>query len=68
MQQHEIEIQKIRSKMITADQAADMLMVSRHTLWRWGKEDVLKPIKVGGKVLYRFEDVKNFITGEGHDI
>lgn len=68
MQQHEIEIQKIRSKMITADQAADMLMVSRHTLWRWGKDGVLKPVKVGGKVLYRFEDVKNFITGEGYDI
>jgi excisionase family DNA binding protein len=63
MKQIEIEIEKIRNEMITADKAAEVLMVTRNTLYRWEKKGTLIPVKVGGKVLYRFEDVKNFITG-----
>ncbi|BBD45321.1 Hypothetical protein PEIBARAKI_5314 [Petrimonas sp. IBARAKI] len=63
MKSIEVEIEKIRKEMITADKAAEILMVSRNCLYRWAKKGVLTPIKVGGKVLYRFEDVKNFITG-----
>lgn len=64
MRQIETEIAKIRSEMITADKAAEILMVTRNTLYRWQKKGILLPVKVGGKVLYRFDDVKNFITGE----
>lgn len=64
MRQIETEIAKIRSEMITADKAAEILMVTRNTLYRWQKKGILLPVKVGGKVLYKFDDVKNFITGE----
>lgn len=63
MKQIEAEIEKIHSEMITADKAAEILFVTRNTLYRWHKKGILIPVKVGGKVLYRFEDVRNFLTG-----
>lgn len=36
----------------TADEAAAQLNVSGVTLWRWGKEGYLMPVKAGRKVYY----------------
>lgn len=60
----EAEIEKIRSEMIPANKAAEILMVTRNTLYRWEKNGMLMPVKVGGRVLYKLEDVRNFISGE----
>ena len=43
---------------ITPTQAADMLRVNRSTLWRWDRENYLKPAKVGAKRFYWLSDVK----------
>ena len=47
--------------LISADKAAEMLDVSRPTLWRWEKLGYLIPMKIGGKLRYRLSDVKNII-------
>lgn len=43
---------------ITPTQAANMLGVDRSTLWRWGRENYLVPVKVGAKCFYWLSDVK----------
>lgn len=43
---------------ITPTQAAAMLGVDRSTLWRWGRENYLVPVKVGAKCFYWLSDVK----------
>lgn len=43
---------------ITPTQAATMLGVDRSTLWRWGRENYLVPVKVGAKCFYWLSDVK----------
>ena len=63
MKQIETEIAKIRSEMITADKAAEIIGVTRDTLLRYRKNGILNCVKAGGRVLYRFEDVRNFLTG-----
>ena len=45
----------------SADKVAEMLDVSRPTLWRWEKIGYLVPIRVGGKVRYKMSDVKRII-------
>jgi hypothetical protein len=45
-------------------QAAKMLSRSKVTLWRWGNENYLIPIKIGGKICYRLSDI-NRLLGEG---
>ena len=43
---------------ITPTQAANMLGVDRSTLWRWGRENYLVPVKVGAKCFYWLSEVK----------
>ena len=47
--------------LISADKTAEMLDVSRPTLWRWEKQGYLVAVRVGGKVRYRLSDVKKLI-------
>lgn len=51
---------------ISRNEVAKMLGVDKSTLWRWGKQDYLIPIEVGGKRVYKMSDVKQ-ILGEGKD-
>ena len=39
------------------------LDVSLSTLWRWDKEDYLKPVAIGGKRRYRLSDVERILNG-----
>ena len=50
-------------RLLTIDQAAELLGVNRSTLWKWAKRDYLKPIEVGGKRRYRLSDVNAIIAG-----
>lgn len=47
----------------SADKVAEMLSVSKPTLWRWEKSGYLIPVRIGGKVRYKMSDVKR-ILGE----
>lgn len=48
---------KARDMLITPEQAAETLKVSKVTLWRWEKSGYLIPISIGGKKRYRNSDI-----------
>ena len=41
---------------LTRDQACQRLGISSTTLWRLGRDGVLHPTKVGGKIIYKIAD------------
>ena len=47
--------------LITPEQAADTLKVSKVTLWRWEKSGYLVPVSIGGKKRYRNSDIAKII-------
>ena len=48
------------NKLLTTEQAADMLSVSRITLYNWRKKGMLEPVRVGNLLRYRLADIENF--------
>ena len=59
------EAEKKEERYLTPDDVADMVGVSKNTLWRWEKEKYLIPIKVGRKSCYKLSDVKSILEGRG---
>lgn len=59
------EAEKKEEKYLTPDDVADMVGVSKNTLWRWEKEKYLISIKVGRKSRYKLSDVKSILEGRG---
>ena len=60
----ELEQQIIDSNAETypsIDKVAEMLNVTKTTLWRWHKRNYLVPIEVGGKRRYRMSDIKKIL-------
>ena len=57
--------EKTEERYLTPDVVADMVGVSKNTLWRWEKEKYLIPIKVGRKSRYKLSDVKSILEGRG---
>lgn len=47
-----------RDRLITVEEAAKMLHVSKMTLYRWDKVGYLKKVLVGGKRFYRKNDIE----------
>lgn len=61
----ELEQQVVNAKCetyLSRDEVAEMLRVNKSTLWRWNKQDYLKPIEVGGKRKYKMSDVKRILN------
>lgn len=52
---------KASELLITPEQAADTLKVSKVTLWRWEKSGYLIPVSIGGKKRYRNSDIAKII-------
>ena len=50
---------------LTPLEVAQILKVSRITVYRWIKSGDLKAKKIGGVVRIRWEDLMEFIGGEG---
>ena len=57
--------EKTAERYLTPDDVADMVGVSKNTLWRWEKEKYLIPFKVGRKSRYKLSDVKSILEGRG---
>lgn len=55
-------ITKASERLITPEQAADTLKISKVTLWRWEKSGYLIPISIGGKKRYRNSDIAKIIA------
>ena len=46
---------------LTASEVMDVLKVSRKTLERWEKDQLLIPVRIGGTIRYREADVAALI-------
>ncbi|OUP31666.1 hypothetical protein B5F24_16415 [Bacteroides clarus] len=44
-------------KLVPLKEVAEVLKVNRTTLYHWSKKGYLIPIKIGGKVFYRQNDI-----------
>ena len=47
--------------LLTINEAAKILSVSKMTLYRWDKAGVLKKVEIGGKRRYRKTDVERLV-------
>lgn len=61
MEAEQAAIIKASERLITPEQAADTLKVSKVTLWRWEKSGYLIPVSIGGKKRYRNSDIAKII-------
>lgn len=52
-------------KFLSVEKTQEMTDVSRTTLWHWERKGILKPVKIGRTVKYRYSDVINLIEGKG---
>lgn len=41
---------KVESPLLTPDEVASKYRISKVTLWRWAKDGLLKPVKMGKKI------------------
>lgn len=48
-------------KLLTVEEAAQMLSVSKMTLHRWDKNGILKKVEIGGKRRYRLSDIEKLV-------
>lgn len=55
--------QSVEEKYLSPDEVAQMMGVNKNTLWRWGRNSYLVPIKAGRKSRYRLSDVKAILEG-----
>ena len=53
-----------KEQLLTIEEAAKLLKVSKMTLYRWDKEDILKKVEIGGKRRYRRSDIDRMIGGK----
>lgn len=49
---------KVESPLLTPDEVASKYRISKVTLWRWAKDGLLKPVKMGRKTFYRQSDIE----------
>ena len=50
-----------RNKLISVEEAAKLLSVSKMTLYRWDKNGILKKVEIGGKRRYRKRDIERLV-------
>ncbi len=53
-----IKEQNKPDKLLTRKEVCGMIGITLSTLWRWDNENILKPVRIGNKVRYRYLDVK----------
>ncbi len=54
----EAEAAATSDKLLTIDEAAKLLSVSKMTLYRWDQNGILKKVEIGGKCRYRKSDIE----------
>lgn len=57
------EAKKKVERYLTTQDVCKSLGVDRSTLWRWNKENYLKPIKLGAKVRYLQSQINLIMEG-----
>lgn len=57
-EESELNRKKETETLLTPDEVASKYRISKVTLWRWAKEGLLKPVKMGRKSFYRQSDIE----------
>ena len=58
-----LDVEKLGSKeLLSRQQLADYLSVSKQTIINWSKEGIIKPKFIGNRVYYKAEDVHNLLN------
>ena len=57
----EAEAAATSDQLLTIDEAAKLLSVSKMTLYRWDKNGYLKKMEIGGKRRYRLSDIEKLV-------
>jgi len=58
-----LDVEKLGSKeLLTRQQLADYLSVSKQTIINWSKEGIIKPKFIGNRVYYKAEEVNNLLN------
>ena len=52
---------------LSITEVCQFLKVGRTTVWRYSKAGILKPKKIGYKILYARGDIDNLLNGIGHE-
>ena len=52
----------VENDLLTIDEVAASLKVSKMTLWRWSKSGRLKKVDIGGVPRYRRSDIENLLN------
>lgn len=53
-------------QLLTVEEAIERLKISRTSAWRWERQGILKPVKIGRFVRYRKSDIDELINkGDG---
>ena len=54
-------------RLYTAQEAAEILRVSKRTVWKYGREGKLKTVRFGRTVRYQLEGGNNEVQSENDD-
>ena len=57
-EESELNREKETETLLTPDEVASKYRISKVTLWRWAKDGLLKPVKMGRKSFYRQSDIE----------
>ena len=57
-EESELNRKKETETLLTPDDVASKYRISKVTLWRWAKDGLLKPVKMGRKSFYRQSDIE----------
>lgn len=57
-EESELNRKKEIETLLTPDEVANKYRISKVTLWRWAKDGLLKPVKMGRKSFYRQSDIE----------
>ena len=49
--------QEEETEFVTVDEACKLLSISKPTLWRWGRNGTVTPIKKAGRVYYQKKEL-----------
>ena len=57
-EESELNRKKETETLLTPDEVASKYRISKVTLWRWAKDGLIKPVKMGRKSFYRQSDIE----------
>ena len=57
----EAEAAATSDQLLSIDEAAKLLSVSKMTLYRWDQNGILKKVEIGGKRRYRLSDIEKLV-------